>query len=108
MSIESLCSLVKKTDPNIGIATVYRCIKILRKGNFIIEVNLTGNNILYEFNFNDNHNHLLCVSCKKVIEFVSKNMEEEQLYLEREYNFSLIYHRYELFGYCQECRQNII
>ena len=56
LSIESLCSLVKKTDPNIGIATVYRCIKILRKGNFIIEVNLTGNNILYEFNFRDRKN----------------------------------------------------
>jgi Fur family transcriptional regulator, ferric uptake regulator len=107
LSIENLYYLVKKVDPSVGIATVYRCIKILRKGNFIIEINSTGNNILYEFNFNDNHHHLLCVSCEKVIEFISKNMKEEQLHLEKEYSFSLIYHRYELFGYCQDCRQNI-
>ena len=49
------------------------------------------------------HDHMICVECGKIIEFVDDAIENRQLALVRAHNFHLIRHIHQLFGICSDC-----
>ena len=63
----------------------------------------------YELNTADpkvhHHHHLICLKCKKVIEFEEDLLDELEENIAEKSDFQIINHEVKFFGYCSDCRQ---
>ena len=105
--IEDLVNWVaSKADKKVSRATIYRTIKLLEEFGAIKEVIKRNNKTIYEFVVGkSHHDHLVCIECGRIIEFVSEDIEKLQDEICEKYEFKPIHHRLEIFGICKECRE---
>lgn len=108
ISIDELLEQVRRTDPGIGYATVYRTMKML-----------TASGIAHEHKFGDglaryeptdestHHDHLICVECGRIQEFEEPLIEDLQERIAQRYDFQIVDHKHELYGVCNQasCRE---
>ena len=50
------------------------------------------------------HDHLICTSCGKIVEFLDQDVEDLQDKIAKHYHFKLQRHIHQLFGVCKKCR----
>jgi Fur family ferric uptake transcriptional regulator len=50
------------------------------------------------------HDHLICISCGKVVPFVNSTIEEEQLLIAKKNDFELTRHTLQIEGICSDCQ----
>lgn len=107
IDIESLYKKVRDTYPRIGYATVYRTIKLLKESGMASERHFGTRHAVYEPHTPDHHHdHLICQSCNKIIEFENKHIEKLQERIAKKYGFILTTHKHELYGFCVDCKKN--
>jgi len=68
LSVNEILNLAKKQVAGIGIATVYRNLKALQKGNWIVQVDVPGQPPRWELSPKKHHHHFLCDCCDKLFE----------------------------------------
>lgn len=108
LSSEELYAKVKKVDPSIGQATVYRTMKLLADAGFAGSVDFNDGVRRYEHKLGQaHHDHLICESCRKNIEVVDPEIERLQEHLARRHGFLLTHHRMYLYGLCPDCRGTV-
>ena len=106
MASEELYEQVKKRDPHIGQATVYRTLKLLSGSGLAKEVHFGDGLTRYENTHGEeHHDHLICERCGKNMEVVDPRIEALQEELAARHGFSLTSHRMYLYGLCAECRK---
>lgn len=106
LSSEELYAKVKRVDPSIGQATVYRTLKLLAEAGFAWVVDFNDGVTRYEHQYGHaHHDHLICERCRKNIEVVDPEIERLQEDLARRHGFTLTHHRMYLYGLCPDCRQ---
>jgi Fe2+ or Zn2+ uptake regulation protein len=88
----------------IGFSTVYRTMKLLCESGLVSERHFRDGEALYE-NVSEHHDHCICTSCGKIIEFENEKIEELQEAVARKFGFRLVTHKMELYGLCAECRK---
>jgi Fur family ferric uptake transcriptional regulator len=106
VDLQSLHEAVRRRHPGIGFATVYRTMKLLEDAG-IAHARRFGDakETLYEVAAGrSHHDHLICESCGKIVEFVSPEVERLQDGIAAKHGFALARHRHELYGRCPECR----
>jgi len=59
----------------------------------------------YEAAGKDHHDHFICESCGKIIEFENEGIERIQQAVARELGAELTHRRLELYGRCGDCRR---
>jgi Fur family ferric uptake transcriptional regulator len=107
ISAEELYDQLKRENPGIGLATIYRTLKLLSECGLANELHFSNGVTRYEHLFgHEHHDHLICLNCGKYIEVVEPAIEELQEKLARKNNFQVLRHRMELYGICQECTRN--
>ena len=52
------------------------------------------------------HDHLICVMCGKVVEFVDEEVEKRQAEVAAKHGYELVDHSMALYGVCPECRKH--
>jgi len=105
LSVEELYDILKKTDPSIGQATVFRTLKLLCESDIAREVGFGDKVVRYESKIGrEHHDHLVCIGCGKWIEAVDSEIEKLQERLCRKVGFVQKWHRMEIFGFCSDCR----
>lgn len=105
ISAEDIYNLIKNKDDSIGLATIYRTIKILEDKGIVIRHDFGNGEAKYEFIMKEKekHDHLICKHCGKIIEIVGilpddlheKVLEKKGFHCK---DFHLI-----IYGYCNEC-----
>jgi len=104
LTADELFHLVKKKDRSIGVATVYRTLKLICKSGLGRELRLESESVRYEHNYkHDHHDHIICVQCDKLIEIMDDELEKIQGKLARRAGFVLQGHRLLMYGLCREC-----
>jgi len=88
----------------IGIATVYRALAFLEESNLISSIALNKDGKKFEPNTKNHHDHLICIKCNKIIEFVDIQIEEKQEQIAKDNDFKLINHTMYLYGICKKCQ----
>jgi Fur family ferric uptake transcriptional regulator len=96
---------VKKTQPEIGFATVYRLLKYLALQGYVTEVRMGGLPARYELTPRAHHDHLACTQCGRIVEFANADIEELQRLVARNNGFQLTGHVLELYGLCPSCQE---
>ncbi|TSA55083.1 MAG: transcriptional repressor [Planctomycetaceae bacterium] len=104
-SINDLYDLVKKKHPQIGLATVYRTMRVICDVGLARETDFGGSIRHFEHKYkHQHHDHLVCTKCGRIIEVMSPEIEKLQETLVRKHKFKAIRHRMEIFGLCQNCK----
>jgi len=101
---EMLHASIKSKHPNVGLATIYRTLNLLKSAELVKEQSFADGRAVFEINYPDtHHDHLVCLSCKKIVEFENETIEETQIEVAKENGFRLTSHRLDLYGYCEDC-----
>lgn len=110
LSSESIYDIIKKTNPEIGLATVYRTMSLLSEIGIVSSLNLEDGCTRYELitdNDAHHHHHLICRNCGKVIEVEEDLLEELETKIINEYDFKILDHKLKFYGICSECKQTM-
>jgi Fur family ferric uptake transcriptional regulator len=88
-------------------ATVYRTIDVLVKNNMVRKLELGDGRARYEHKINStHHDHLICVHCGRIEEFMDEEIEKLQEKIVDKLDFKLIRHIHQLFVICNDCKDS--
>jgi len=102
---EIYISLLRK---KIGVsrATVYRTMDILYKHGFVRRMDIGQGRWLFEPRTgSSHHDHLICVECGEITEFIDDKIEAQQEEVARKFDFRIARHIHQLYGICKKCRE---
>ena len=101
---ENLYESVRKKGYNIGLATIYRTLNLLKDAGLVEQNSFTDGRTFFEVSDPGNHHdHLVCTTCGKIVEFENKEIEDLQEMVAKEKGFILTSHRLDLYGKCLSC-----
>ena len=95
--VESVHKRAVKIDKRIGIATVYRTIKLFEDNNLLEKHEFKGYSSRYE-TVRENHHHLIDVKSGRVKEFRNTLVDAMQKQVAKEMGYKLIDYRLELYA----------
>ena len=102
---EEIYSALRKNNLNVSRATVYRTIDVLYKNNLIRKIELGDSPAKYENKVNsEHHDHIICVQCGKIEEFVDETIEARQDAIIDKMGLKMIRHIHQLFVLCKDCQ----
>ena len=105
ISVEELYNTVLKTEPKIGLATVYRTLALLTKSGLALEMDFGDGQRRYENSYRSvHHDHMVCTECGKILEFNHPLIEKYQEEVAKQKNFKITSHKLDLFGLCKDCK----
>ncbi|MBI5883197.1 MAG: transcriptional repressor [Elusimicrobia bacterium] len=105
VTAEELHRVLSAEHPGIGLATVYRNLKLLASCGLAKQVSLGGKAARFEHAFRHrHHDHLVCSRCGKVVEFLDSEIERRQESIASRHDFTLESHTLEIHGLCGSCR----
>jgi Fur family ferric uptake transcriptional regulator len=106
VSADDLATRVAKQGVAVGTATVYRTLDLLVKSGLVREHDFGEGFKRYEpLPGGQAHEHCICQSCGKVMEFSNERLERMIALLAEEVAFRPHHHRLEIYGLCRECQQ---
>jgi Fur family ferric uptake transcriptional regulator len=104
-SIDDMLAMARAQDPKVGYATVYRTMKLLVECGLANERHFGDTVTRFEIALHDHHHdHLICLSCKRIVEFEDDEIEAQQEALAQRYGWKLVTHKHELYGLCAACQ----
>ncbi|MDP2681849.1 MAG: transcriptional repressor [Deltaproteobacteria bacterium] len=105
INLEELLKRVRRKNPKVGYATVYRTMKLLTECGVAIERQFGDGQTRYEHIPDDSHHdHCICVKCGKIMEFENQKIEHLQKEIAEKMDFTVANHKLELYGFCSKCR----
>lgn len=106
LSVGDIERALRARGVRIGKATVYRTLDVLLQAGLIQEHEFGEGFKRYEpLAAECQHEHLICISCGKVVEFSSERLERMKALIAEEYGFRPHHHRLEIYGVCGECQR---
>ena len=86
-------------------ATIYRTLEHLVKSGLVRRVYLDQKRAFFEkAHGRQHHEHMICLSCSKVIEFSDDPLEERQDLVCRQHRFKPLRHSLRIVGLCEDCQ----
>ena len=108
LSAEDVYDILQRRGSEIGLATVYRALDLLSSLGILAQVDFGDGCARYELNTADpkihHHHHLICLKCKKVIEFEDDLLDDLEADIAQKSGFEILNHEVKFFGYCKDCR----
>ena len=104
VSAEDVYKLLLRKGEEIGLATVYRVLTQFEQAGLVIRHNFEGGHSVFELASDNHHDHIVCVKCGKVEEFVDQEIERRQTQVAAVLGFELTDHHLNLYGVCPDCK----
>lgn len=104
LSPEEISKELKTRDKNTSISSIYRILNFLEKEGFITTLETDKSGKRYEIAAKEHHDHIICLECGDIQEFVDIAIEERQIAIAKKNKSKLISHDMKLFVVCQKCQ----
>ena len=104
-SADEVYEMVRKRLPRISLGTVYRNLEILSERGEIQKLEL-GCTLKRFDGVADNHYHIRCVDCGRVVDAPADCDIEINHQLKDATNYRIIGHKLEFIGVCPDCQNN--
>jgi len=106
LSAEDVYKALLAEGSDIGLATVYRVLMQFVQAGLLERQHFEGDKAVFELDEGRHHDHLVCVRCGRVEEFVDAEIERRQREIAAERGFELQAHALALYGVCSraDCR----
>jgi Fur family ferric uptake transcriptional regulator len=83
--------------------TVYKTLELLLECGLVMRTRFSGTVSRYETTFGrQQHDHLICVDCGMIFEFVSKEIEKVQKKVCQKYHLMPVEHSLQIYGRCED------
>jgi Fur family transcriptional regulator, ferric uptake regulator len=105
LSADELVELVRRENPGIGRATVYRTLQGMVTAGLARKVDFGEGRSRFEPSYrHPRHFHLICTSCHRSSEFLSSDVESLMEEIAGARNFAPSQSVVQIYGTCEECR----
>ena len=107
MSAEDIYRTLLNGGEEIGLATIYRVLTQFEGAGLVIRHHFETGQAVFELERGSHHDHLICVKCGKIIEFVDASIEAKQKEIAEEKGFRISDHSLVIYGVCnnENCPQ---
>jgi Fur family ferric uptake transcriptional regulator len=105
-SAEELYASLRQADADVSLPTIYRTLAHLDEAGLVRQVLRQHGSAHYESNLEQqHHDHMICVECGRIIEFLEPGIERLQQKVCRRHDFQPLYHRMGIRGICASCQE---
>ena len=101
-SAEDIYKALLEQGEEIGLATVYRVLTQFEGAGLVTGHHFEGGQAVFELNGVGHHDHLVCVSCGKVVEFVDGVVEQHQKHIAKDRGVNVTEHSLIIYGHCKD------
>jgi Fe2+ or Zn2+ uptake regulation protein len=103
-SAEDLLRRLRRTNPRIGRATVYRSIEKLARMKVLDRIDFAdGTHCFRLCGRESHHHHLACTKCHRVVDLDFCLQDDQIAAIGKRESFSIKDHAITLFGLCKDC-----
>jgi len=103
---EELLDLCRERDPKVSRATVYRTLSVLEDAGFVEGLETGDGGRRFEHILgHEHHDHMVCLSCERILEFRDDELERRQELAAKRVGFRIQRHSLRLYGMCKQCHQ---
>jgi Fur family ferric uptake transcriptional regulator len=95
--VEVVYIRASQIDKSIGIATVYRTMKLFEENGIVSKLDIGDGRARYEEATDEHHDHIINVKTGEIIEFYNAELEKLQEKIAEAHGFKLVDHRMELY-----------
>lgn len=100
MTAEDVYKALLAEGADIGLATVYRVLMQFEQAELLTRSNFESGKSVFELNEGQHHDHLVCLTCGRVEEFLDPEIEQRQRAIAQERGFELHEHALALYVRC--------
>ena len=105
LTLNQILERAREEHASVGYATVYRTMKLLAESGLADEHKFADGQARYERASDEHHDHIICSTCGRIIEFEDHEIERIQERIAKELGFVVEDHRHEIYASCQQpCR----
>jgi Fur family ferric uptake transcriptional regulator len=101
MSAEEIYRRLLGSAEDIGLATVYRVLTQFEAAGLVARHHFEDGMAVFELNQGAHHDHIVCMDCGQVEEFVDADIEERQEAIAARLGFTIGEHSLVIYGRCQ-------
>jgi Fur family ferric uptake transcriptional regulator len=105
LSVDDIYQRLAASGEEVGLATVYRVLTQFEAAGLVIKHNFEGGQAVYELNQGGHHDHIVCIRCGRVDEFVDARIEALQETIAAEAGYEITDHELTIHGVCARCRR---
>jgi Fur family transcriptional regulator, ferric uptake regulator len=100
MSAEEIYKKLLDSSEDIGLATVYRVLTQFESAGLVSRHHFEDGMAVFEINHGTHHDHIVCMDCGLVEEFVDPEIETRQNSIAQRLGFRIEEHSLVLYGRC--------
>lgn len=101
MSAEEIYKKLLDSSEDIGLATVYRVLTQFEGAGLVARHHFEDGMAVFEINQGSHHDHIVCMDCGTVEEFVDPEIESRQNVIAERLGYKIEEHSMVLYGRCQ-------
>ena len=105
MSAEDVYKAMLEQGEEIGLATIYRVLTQFESAGLVTRHHFEGGHSVFELDQGHHHDHILCVKCGKVDEFLDETIEERQKMIAKDKGYAITDHSLYIYGVCPDCQK---
>ena len=105
MSAEDVYDALRDSGEDVGLATVYRVLTQFETAGLVSRHHFESGHSVFELEEGQHHDHILCIKCGCVDEFVDETIEKRQKAIAEKHGYSMTDHSLYIYGICSECQK---
>lgn len=100
LSAEDIYRKLLEQHDDIGLATVYRVLTQFESAGLVSRQHFEDGMAVFELNHGEHHDHIVCLDCGRVEEFMEASIEDRQRAVAERLGFELKDHSLTMYGQC--------
>ena len=101
LSAEDIYRTLLDSNEDIGLATVYRVLTQFEAAGLVTRHHFEDGMAVFELNQGTHHDHIVCLECGRVEEFMDAGIEERQNAVAERLGYDVRDHSMVLYGTCK-------
>ena len=100
LSAEDVYRMLLTSGEDIGLATVYRVLTQFEQAGLLVRHHFESDKAVFELNHGHHHDHIVCLQCGRVEEFIDEEIEARQKKAAAERGFKIHDHSLHIYADC--------
>lgn len=100
LSAEDVYKALLEAGEDVGLATIYRVLTQFESAGLVKRHHFEGGHSVFELDQGGHHDHIVCLQCGHIEEFVDETIEQRQRSIADKHGFKLAEHSLILYGDC--------
>ncbi len=105
ISAEEVYKTLIESGDDVGLATVYRVLTQFESAGLVVRHGFANGHAVFELDQGEHHDHLVCVRCSSVEEFIDPEIEARQEAIAAAKGFEMTEHCLYMYGICRACQE---